>query len=57
MFLAVTDDQQAQAAQQSESGFFPNAQNILITGGTFIVSLVVFTMAMILVLIHWTEQY
>ena len=34
--LAVIDDQQT---QQSSSGFFPNAQNVLITGGTFIVSL------------------
>ena len=36
MFLAVTDDQQA---QQSRSGLFVDAQNILITGGSFIVSL------------------
>ena len=36
MFLAVTDDQQV---QKSGSGFFANAQNTLITGGTFIVSL------------------
>ena len=33
--LAVTDDWQA---PQSVSGIFANAQNILITGGTFIVS-------------------
>ena len=32
MFLAVTDDQQA---QQSRSDFFPNAQHVLITGGSF----------------------
>ena len=38
MFLAVTDNQQTQA-QPSMSGFFPNAQNIIITGGSFIVSL------------------
>ena len=36
MFLAVTNDQQA---QQSRLGFAADAQNILITGGTFIVSL------------------
>ena len=34
--LAVTNDQQA---QQSVSGFFANAQNTLITGGSFTVSL------------------
>ena len=34
--LVVTDDQQA---QQSTSGIFANAQNVLITGGTIIVSL------------------
>ena len=34
--LAVTDGQQA---QQSTSGIFANAQNVLITGGTIIVSL------------------
>jgi hypothetical protein len=32
MFLADTDDQQA---QQSKVDFFPNAQNILIAGGSF----------------------
>jgi hypothetical protein len=32
MFLADTDDQQA---QQSRADFFPNAQNILIAGGSF----------------------
>ena len=37
-FFASTDDQQA---QQSLSGFFANAQNTLITGGSFIVSFVV----------------
>ena len=31
--VAVTDDQQA---QQSMSGIFANAQNILITGGTIV---------------------
>ena len=31
--LAVTNDQQA---QQSMSGVFANAQNVLITGGTFV---------------------
>ena len=36
MFLAVTDDKQA---QQSRSGVFTHAQNILISGGTSIVSL------------------
>ena len=34
--LAVSNDQQA---QQSMSGIFANAQNVLITGGNFIVSL------------------
>ena len=38
MFSAVTDDQQA---QQSSLGFFANAQNTLITGGSFIVGLAV----------------
>ena len=32
--VAVTDDQQAQ--QQSMLGVFANAQNVLITGGTFV---------------------
>jgi hypothetical protein len=32
MFLADTDDQQA---QQSRGDFFPNAQNILVGGGSF----------------------
>ena len=36
MFLAVTDDQQA---QQSMSVFLPNVRNIHITDGTFVVSL------------------
>ena len=31
--LAITDDQQV---QQSMSGIFANAQNVLITGGTFV---------------------
>ena len=34
MFLGVTNDQQA---QQSGLGFFANAQNPVVTGGTFIV--------------------
>ena len=34
--VAITDDQQA---QQSMSGIFANPQNVLINGGTFIVSL------------------
>jgi hypothetical protein len=33
IFSAFADDQQA---QQPVSGLFPNAQNILITGGTFV---------------------
>ena len=36
MLLAFADDCQI---QDSGSGFFANAQNILITGGTFVVSL------------------
>jgi hypothetical protein len=36
MFLVVINDQQA---QQSRSGFSANAQNTLITGGSFTVSL------------------
>ena len=36
MLLAFTDDC---SIQDSGSGFFANAQNILITGGTFVVSL------------------
>ena len=34
VFLPVTDNQQA---QQSMSGFFANAQNTLVTGGSFVV--------------------
>ena len=33
MFLAITNDQQA---QQSRSGLLPNARDILVTGGSFI---------------------
>ena len=36
--LAITNEQQA---EQAISGIFANAQNVLITGGTIIVSLVV----------------
>ena len=50
--LAVADDQQA---QQSMSGVFANAQNTLITGGSFVVSFVV-VVSVIFVLILFTEQ-
>ena len=51
--LAVTNDQQA---QQSSSGILANAQNILITGGTFIVSLIFeVDVSDFSILILWTE--
>jgi hypothetical protein len=55
MLLADTDDQQA---QQSRADFLPNAQNILIAGGSFttIVNLFV-VVSVILVLTLWTDQY
>ena len=34
--VAVTDDQEVQQAQQSLSGVFANARNVLITGGTIV---------------------
>ena len=34
--MAVTDDQGVQQAQQSLSGVFANARNVLITGGTIV---------------------
>ena len=51
-FFASTDDQQA---QQSMSGFFANAQNTLITGGSFVVSFVV-VVSVNFALILFTEQ-
>ena len=54
MLLAVTDDQQT---QQSRSVFFPNAQNILITGGSFTaVSHCCSYLSVILVLILYSGQ-
>jgi hypothetical protein len=39
--------------QQTRSGFFANAQNTLVTGGTFIVSLSCSWVTLVLIL--WTE--
>ena len=54
MFLAVIDDQQA---QQSGSGFFANAQNPVITGGSFTIVSLIVVLSVILVLILCTEQH
>ena len=53
MFLAVANDQQV---QQYGLHFNANTQNIIITGGTFIVSPFGVVLAILVIIIH-TEPY
>ena len=55
MFLDVTNNQQA---QQSMLGVFANAQNVLVTGGSFtVVSLIVASVNLVLILCTEQCQY